>query len=55
MAATMNMSVSVPNGMRDRLVAEAEATGLKLSTIIQQALRARWATQDTTQDTTQAA
>jgi predicted transcriptional regulator len=42
----MNMSVSVPNAMRERLVAEAEATGLKLSVIIQQALSARWEAQD---------
>jgi hypothetical protein len=42
----MNMSVSVPNAMRERLVAEAEATGLKLSTIIQQALAARWSELD---------
>jgi hypothetical protein len=42
----MNMSVSLPNAMRERLVAEAEATGLKLSVIIQQALRLRWSLQD---------
>lgn len=40
------MSVSVPPTMRERLVAEAEATGLKISTIVQQAIAARYANQD---------
>lgn len=48
MAATMNMSVSVPLAMRERLVAESAETGLKLSTIIQQALAARWEQQTET-------
>ena len=41
--------ISFPQPMMDRLYAEAEATGLKVSTIVQQALRARWATQDANQ------
>lgn len=39
-------SVSMQPALRERLRAESEETGLKMSTIIQQALKARWAAQD---------
>lgn len=38
--------VSLPPEANERLRAEAAATGLKLSTIMLQALRARWEAQD---------
>jgi DNA-binding transcriptional MocR family regulator len=47
--ATRLTGVSLPPAMNERLRAEAEATGLKMSTIMQQALAARWATQDANQ------
>jgi post-segregation antitoxin (ccd killing protein) len=45
--ATRITGVSLPPEMNERL--RAEATGLKMSTIMQQALAARWANQDAKQ------
>lgn len=44
--AAYSMMVSMPMDVRTQLLAEAEQTGLKMSTIIAQALKARWAAQD---------
>jgi predicted transcriptional regulator len=46
--AVQIMTISVQPDVRERLRAEAEATGLKMTTIIQQALAARWEAQDKT-------
>jgi len=47
--AAIPTGVSLPQEMRDRLRAESGETGLKVSTIVQQALSARWAAQDARQ------
>ena len=44
--ATQIVSASLPPSMADKLRTEATESGLKVSTIIQQALSARWEAQD---------